>query len=1194
MKLRYKILAFFLLAISLFSEEVVIQVETEKSIINIENESMVASGGITLKYGDITIRADNMKKLENKNLIVAYGNVLFTQGVNQVLAKEVIFDLDSKNARIIDSKSVTEDGIVFGGEETITEGSTKFTIKNSWFTTSPYNNPTYKLNAKKLVIFPNKKLEAHGVSLNVKGKDILNLPYYVTSLKPESQRATLFPYIGGDSDRGLFVIQGFDYDKGKLFQGFADFELSTKEILAVKFSNDYELSPDNKGNLFVKRFVLPINGNEDEWNLSWGHQFKNNPKKPNPEDRKFYDLGYGIWDLNYKNLTTNQMYTINGKSLDDNYMSFKEKYKYIGMYDFKIDQEIGRTGEFNLDYYWTQNMDALKALTAINDDIAENDNIDPRKTDVDLYKKMTYKQDDNGLGIYLHREKFKDLNPGYIGDTNSYREIYEYSLDLKSPKIKLRYSEKDQDEYKPIFGLRQRDYGDPTVIEVYTDRILKITEYDYNKTYDVTLGNYHPFKESDFFGYRRNDLIENLTGNMYVGGNIYRSEIKKKTYEYDYTTDNPNYRNYMALPGVDKYSRIYKLYSDGDKIRRTRDIIYEKYQGAVLKLGNERIDLPVPNSYFTLGYEYENRLYDTTYVPVFDEDRRKVEDKGSKTGYKILTDSTGSAITQKPELDISRFNVGLFTTLYDNTRLSDNKYDFRITNNLPIFIQKTSAHNAMYGENDIIDAPTNIFRFNDDFNMYLGNINLNYNFTRQLDKHWKDNWTKYDYTRNYIKASIGDRRYLSFDFSKNNYSPYEGFKYEETINRAVRYGFKTEKDNNIQYRYNEYMYKNYSNDIAAGWNPTSVKELNKERTFGVDYNEWGFEYSNLKDNIHDVFGNGMDLKFKGNVHRLGFVYDTKRMKDKPFDSNHFFRIAYEFGKDKYRDPNNTPPFYTDDNYVTKRAGNKLIFVYRYENDATPITQLNNTELERTGLTSDNLFSKYKSNELFATRDEELIYNNVLDEKREKQNKYNLNNLDRVLQRQRQNKRYFEFGIELENDAQYFHENRSAGNYMDSLTDIVFKAEVGYLEKFYFRYKYNMERPDVDQRNDPFRSSSYNFRQHEFETKYMFSKDPDNPWWIGYRLNYTQDGAPKWDEPEEYESSSAAKRVNKPTLNLVTLSHRFENLEWEIGVGRQWDKPKNKGLGYYNIVTLKFGVTTFPDKNIQYQYTGGTSSFGAGL
>lgn len=1194
MKFRYKLLIFFALAFSLFSEEVVIQVETEKSIINIENESLVATGGITLKYGDITIRADNLKKLENQNLIVAYGNVLFTQGENQILANEVIFDLDSKNARIIDSKSVTPEGIVFGGEETISEGSKKFTIKNSWFTTSPYNDPTYKINAKKLVIFPNQKLEAYGVSLNVKGKDLISLPYYVTSLKPETQRATLFPYIGGDSDRGLFVIQGFDYDKGKLFQGFVDFEVSTKEILALKFSNDYQLSPNNKGNIFVRRFVLPISGNEDQWNVQWTHDFVSIPKTPNPEDRKFYELGYGIWKLDYKNLTTNQMYTINGDSLDDNYVSFKEKYKYIGTYDFKIDQEIGKGGEFNLDYKWTQNMDALKELTRINDNIAEDDDIDPRLTDVDLFKQVTFKKEDNGLGLYLHKEEFKDLNPGYIGDINSYRKIDNYSLNLKTPKIKIGYLKQDKDEYAPIFGLRQRAYGDPNTIDTYTDRILKITDYDYSEVYDLVLGNYYPFKENDFFGYERQDLATNLTGNMYIGGSFNKTDIRKKTYEYDYTTDNPNYRNYIVQPGVDDYSRIYKLYDDGDQIRRVRDILYESYQGGTLRLGSDRIELPIPNSYLNFGYEYENRIYGVTYVPEFDEDRRKIEDPNSKTGYKIQKDAMGNELTQKPLVDINKFNFGLFTTIYDNTRLSNNKYDVKVTNNLPIFIQQTNAHNAMYGDNDIINTPTNIFRFNDDFNLYVGNINLNYNFTKQQDTHWRDDWTKQSFTRNFIKASIGDQRFLSFDFSGGSYYPYEDFKYEEIFNREIKYGFKTTKNDNVLFRYFENKYQNYSNDTWAGWDPESVKELNDVKTFGINFNEWGFEYSNLRDIIHDVYNNSMDLKYDSSRHRIGFVYDTSRMKEKPFDSNHLVRIAYEFGKDHYRNPNGTATNYNDDFYTNQRAGNKLILVYRYENDASPVLKTKSPDLENSGLTSNDVFSKYDSNDLFLTRDEETVYNALAEQDKEKQGKFNLNNLDRILQQQRKNRRYFEFGIELENDSQYFHDNQSIDNVFKAVTDLAFKAEIGYLEKFYFRYRYDMERPDVLQRDDIGRNSPYNFRQHEFETKYMFSKDPDSPWWIGYKMHYTQDGAPKYDEPEEYESSSAASRVDKVTLNLVTLSHRFENLEWEIGVGRQWDKPEDKGLGYYNIVTLKFGVTTFPDKNLQYEYSGGSSTFGAGL
>ena len=34
--------------------------------------------------------------------------------------------------------------------------------------------------------------------------------------------------------------------------------------------------------------------------------------------------------------------------------------------------------------------------------------------------------------------------------------------------------------------------------------------------------------------------------------------------------------------------------------------------------------------------------------------------------------------------------------------------------------------------------------------------------------------------------------------------------------------------------------------------------------------------------------------------------------------------------------------------------------------------------------------------------------------------------------------------------------------------------------------------------------------------------------------------------------------------------------------------------FYPIVSLKFGIVNFPEKNLQYNYTGGASEFGAGF
>ncbi|MGB4955347.1 MAG: LPS-assembly protein LptD, partial [Leptotrichiaceae bacterium] len=142
MKHKYKLLLSFLFFLSIplktMGEEVSIEIETEKSKIDIQNESFEASDGVILKYGDITLRADNMKKLENRNVILASGNVLLTQGTEKVLADEVEFDLDTKKAIIKSSKAYDSNlQLYFGGEETISEYPSKITINNAWFTPSP-------------------------------------------------------------------------------------------------------------------------------------------------------------------------------------------------------------------------------------------------------------------------------------------------------------------------------------------------------------------------------------------------------------------------------------------------------------------------------------------------------------------------------------------------------------------------------------------------------------------------------------------------------------------------------------------------------------------------------------------------------------------------------------------------------------------------------------------------------------------------------------------------------------------------------------------------------------------------------------------------------------------------------------------------------------------------------------------------
>ena len=1228
MKIKYKILFTFLFCVLFFANvkesrtEEVINLETEKSVIDIENESISAADGVLLKYGDISIKSDNLKKLAKRNVLFAYGNVLFNQGTQTIKANEVIFDMDTKKAKILGSESYDSDlKLRYGGEETLSEYPSKITIKNGWFTTSPYENPNYKVNTRELKIYPNRKVVAKDISVVAGGKTWFKFPYYVVSLKPESQRATLFPYIGSDSDRGLFGIWGFDYDRGPLAQGFVDFEISAKKKLALKFSNDYRFGANNSGNIFVNRVVVPLGNKQREWDFRWTHNVVNTPKVEKSE-RSFYNLGYGIWNLTYKNMTTNLMRATDGVLLKDDYSAYVNSYKKIGFYDFTINQELGKNGEFNLDYYWTRDREALRDLTKINDYIVDRDEIDPRKTDVDLYKSLKYTNGNSDVAIKVDNEEFIDINPGYIGDLNSYRKKESYSIDLRGPKIKFDYVDSDKDEYGEILNLRERDDADFHSLES-SNRWVQTVAYDKRKEWGLTFGNYYPFRQSEFFGYEPKTLPQYLTNNFYFGAATKQVNIRKKEYEYDFTRDNPNFNSMFLNSVTDDNSRIYKVYEDADIIKRAKKIVYEKYRSQKINVGNDKIDLPLRNSYVAFNFGFENRDYSDVHVPEFYRGR-KIEDISSRTGYKIAKNTSGEEIKQKPSMNIATLDAKLFTTMFDNTARTDNKYDVRITNEADVSFQKTDANGAMYNGFDIIEIPSNALGLKNNFNVHVGNVTFNYIFTGRDDRHFSDNWLKNRYVRNYFKADIANRRFVSFDFENNEEYEFKNFKSSRNLNREAQYGFTSNNEDNFLYRYRDRKKEIYPFDITMGWDQNTYKELERERTFSMNFNEWGIEYTNLRTKRNDIFGTSAsfgtpNLKLSTETHKIGFVYDTKKMKNKKFESDHYFRVNYGFGKKTYRGLNNTPLVDSDDVYSYGSDYTTISLLYRYENNAKPkyekdlkrenessesvsvsrekdIVKDSNTQRFSISDSSKTVLDNIEINSddrLFLSNEEEQAYKSYVEEENYRQNKFTLNDFNSKLQELRKGKKYFQVGLDLEIDGSNSLYSTSLKG-MNRLNDLTFKMEAGYLEKFFVAYRYIMEKPDRIYRNLPGRKSEYNFRKHEFETKYMFGEDPDKPWWIGGKVQYVKDGAPSSSDPEIFESSSAATRVNKITLGLATLSHRFENVEWEIGAGVKWDKPDNKKLGYYPVITLKFGITPFPEKNIQFNYSGGSPSFGAGL
>lgn len=1170
-------LFFLIFCANVNAEEVLIELETQKSVLDIEKEAIDAKEGVILKYGDIKIRSDTLKKIEGENIIISSGNVIFSKGQQVVKSEEVLFNLDTKEVKILNSDSYNSDlKLRFGGEKTTIEGKDKVTIINGWFTPSPYEKPNYKLNAKEIEIYPNRKLVARNIAINVKGKDIIKFPYYVTSLKSESKRATLFPFIGSNSDKGLYGIWGFDYDYKGLFEGYVDVEASQKKKISLKSSNDYILGKGNTGNISVNRFTIPFKKDNRELDISWDHKLVFTPKL-DKIDRKFFDLGYGIWDFGYKNITTNLLETVDGEKLKDNYTDYISKHKKMRYYDLKIDQEIGKNGELNFEYYWTKDREALKELTKINDDIVFSKDLNPLHTDIDLFRKIKYTNGNGEILVKLDSENFFDVNPGYVGDENSYRKNHSYILDMKGPKFKLEYLDSDEDKYKVIYGMKERDDDDPYLFENRNDRWVKILDYNRKKEWSLKFGNYYPFRKNDFFGYKPKDLYTNLFSSMYFGFDTKYTEKQLKEYEYDYTRDNHLFDTFFRNDNIfDKVvyndNRVYKIYENSEKARRMKRIVDEKYRSQKFDIGNDRVDLPFRDSYISFNYGLENRNYSTVYIPDFSgrvnsngqrvDLGRKMEDLSSKTGYKLMYDDTGKEIKVNPKLNIHNIDFKLFTSLFDNTNIIDNKYDVKINNEIGLNKQITKAKDAMYDKYDIVEIPDNIMELRNDFNFSVGNVFFNYKILKRDNKHFEDNWLKDEKIQNYFKIDIDNKRYFSANFENEDVYEIKDTKSKKEYNSDFEYGYLSENDDNFLYKLTTNTAEYYPYNRILGWSNDNYKEKNVESVAQINYNEWGIEYSNEVVKINDLFHKtdekGIpELKSKVKTHKVSFKYDTKKKKNKNSNIDYYIKIDLGTGDKIYRDLKGTPTFNGDDGYIYGKDYFNFGTSYRMEFD---VNKEKNIEKE--------------NDEKFSTKS------------------FDLKDFNKRVSENKKIRKYIEIKTDFQLDGQNSKYKTNLRG-LDRINDFAFKIEGGYLEKSFVSYQFTMERPDRIYRNDSNRNSSYNLRKHDFEMKYSFG-DEDKPWWIGSKVQYVQNGAPKISDPEIYESSNMSTKVNRITLGLITLSHRAENLEWEIGGGMKWDKPNNKKLGYYPVVSLKFGITPFPDKSLEAGYTKGRVKFGTGL
>lgn len=1167
--LKY-ILMFLVLFNSYSEESKKMDVETNEATIDFENEEFTADGGVTFVYpnADPTktgkIKAYKLKKMTDKNLVEASDGVIFEQGENKVEAEKLYYNLDDQSLIIrngvsyvkVESAPAGNDKIYYGGEEFFAKYPSEAHVKNAWFTTSskalkltsfedkPEEILPYHLKAKKISVYPEKKLVAYNVFLYAKKVPILWLPWYATSLKSDS-KAPLFPVFGSDSDNGSYMIWGLDYGyNSNYFNGSAALKTTGKKGLYIEdWTNVYKVNgnKNNTGTISLSEaLILPKGDYEKEYKLEYKHS---------------YTGKYGKISLDYTNQTTN---TINDviDALDDYKNGVSSTYAYEGLetklqrYELSTDLTgMGKNKDTSLkaDIQYANNKQFLQAL--LEEEYDDDDSVDTQR-DNDMKSTLELKKDNFLYGFNLKYDYLDDLDPGsQYADTTSHLSDFTVGFNLKKYGVSFSQEEKTWDTWVAL-----------------DDDERYLNGYYLNKVSGWAEGySYVPFSVKKYDQYLNETKIKLGDYKLFNGKMTYSLEFHQKEEEKE-------------LNLADDPLRVKAGYTDTQYFR-DEDITYEKNTSQSAKL-----NLNQGNITYSLELGTEEEIYTD----------RSINDSGIT--YENTSNYYDTKLRDK-KIDFRKLGT-LDLTIgqrYDKYERGDNLTNLYTEGVHNIGIYSNSGD--YFRKVDLSLDNTSKFSYNV-YNWDLGNYDFN-NSNGITNVSDKDDLEIYRLSSrkntltlgNGITFGVGNTKTTyGIDMTKAYNSLYTGWLQDDILVNSIDFKIDDKRTVFVSYGEDKDYTKNDMNSSSSLYGVFNEKYfLDKETdtiklTLADDDKEYGWTHVNTVDDEREedyiyLDSNGDYLKLADTSKTYGDIETTeKSISDtfsfaKTIDDKRTYKLAYTRADTSEYD-------YTTSSYDSNGIKNKysveytkkdlysLKFAFQdYKDEVTSLNDERSLEFKyefklnkpKKGNESNVKLVDSTGTERFDLTEEELAkidskYNE--EQRKEKGLGFDLMGLGEEKEEVIYNQ-YYSIYVNGTRNEDYF---KASNNLFDSMESLDITLEAHYKR---FKLKYTLDQDFTFATNS---SSTYGIKktesnkEHDFSVLTMIGKDSKS-WKIKGEIGVDE---------------TLAKDNGLIDSWSISVGKEFDFFSTTLKYEREW----NETYDIYDWTwSINFALLTFPEKGV---------------
>jgi LPS-assembly protein len=242
-----------------------------------KDEYSIFTGGVTIEYQDIKLRADKLTHNLKTADVVAEGNVIIDQGPTRVTATQAVYNLNSKTGTFFNATGTMDPSMYFSGERIEKVDDDTYKLMNGIFTSCELDNPAWSFHVGEAEVTMDDYARMKNISFRANGVPVFWTPRLIWPTKRDRSQGLLIPRLRFTDQFGARLQNGYFIPFGDSVDATLYGDISSSNYFGAGIDLRYVPSENVKIGDFRAYAVNNSEAERIEWKYQYQHAQENLP-----------------------------------------------------------------------------------------------------------------------------------------------------------------------------------------------------------------------------------------------------------------------------------------------------------------------------------------------------------------------------------------------------------------------------------------------------------------------------------------------------------------------------------------------------------------------------------------------------------------------------------------------------------------------------------------------------------------------------------------------------------------------------------------------------------------------------------------------------------------------------------------------------------------------------------------------------